>query len=234
MKKNLSIALFLVFTMFFSLSTNAIAATGDSIIKYYTVNSYYGIGGSLVIPSNVSAANGNVINFQLGLADTVEAGVSFSSAGWKIFINTGYHACKANSNNTEVFCSKYWRSVPLTTQPAAGDVLNLKIVNNGNNTVSYFLNGTSVFNGYDWGNLPVYTSLPATTKVKFMHITSDFNGTTRYNNAEWKDIVLRANASGSVYTNWTSSIPRTSSHTNEGNFTIHSSFNPLKTSFQAH
>lgn len=211
--------------------TSPAATRPGYFTKWVTTGNYYGIGGTLVIPSEATAKNGNVINFQMGLADKVEGGISYSDAGWKVFLNTEYGACL--SNNTEAACSKYWRSIPLTAQPQAGDQLNLKIVNNGNGTVSYYLNGSTDFNGYSWANMPVFGRLSVTTPVKILHIASDLGGTTKYKNAEWKNVVLRANASGSTYTNWTTSVGKTAHHQNSSYFTILSSIDPLKTSFQA-
>lgn len=89
-------------------------ATGEGYVKVYTTNNYYGIKCDVVIPAN-PAVGGSSDYFDLfiGLGDKAEGGLSYSSAGWKKFLNTGYKASGGSSN--------YWRSDVMTSQPNAGD-----------------------------------------------------------------------------------------------------------------
>ncbi|NEN86653.1 hypothetical protein [Paenibacillus elgii] len=220
----------LVFIASLSASLSASAANRDSWIKWYTQSSTYsGIVGELIVPSNVNATNSSVLNFQLGLGDYVESGISYTAGKYKAFINTGYHACK-NTGKSDSECAPYWRSEFLNVQPSPGEKITVKIVNNGNSTFDFYVNGSRVINGADWGTRKHFLTIPATTQVKQMHITTDTDGKTHYSNASWQNVKMRANASGSTYTDWNSSTPVIAAHQNQSDFIIHSKYDPLKTS----
>lgn len=203
----------------------------DTFMKYYTKDTYSGISGELVIPSNVSVEGSSVLNFQLGLSNIVEGGISYQYGRFKAHINSGRQACIAKGNK-ESYCDQFNRTEFLNIQPKPGEVVTVKIVNNGNNTVDFYVNGSRVINGNDWGTRPVFVNLPATTQVKQMHISTVTDGRiATYSNASWKNVKLRANSAGTVYKNWDSSTPiEKPAHQNESNLTIHSKLDPLTTS----
>lgn len=168
----------------YSISPAMADATGEGAVRVATTASYYGIQGTLTIPSDVYVSNdGSYIAFYLGLGNICEGGISYTpSTGWKKFLN-----CGAGSNQSE----------PLSIQPSPGSTIHLKIVNNQNGTASLYVNGYQSF------TLSA-SSLPSSTFVKMVHSTYDVQDLNQYTNAKFTNVQVRS-ASGS-YSSFPSSI----------------------------
>ncbi|WP_246027981.1 hypothetical protein [Paenibacillus xylaniclasticus] len=175
-----------------------------------------GISATLNLPQTVNVTSGYV-DWYLGLGkEVVEAGISRIKGGqYKCFLGTGH-------NNG----GKY-ESVPVSLKD--GDKVTLKLIDNGDNTISLFMNGTEIHSKFPVknGRLGTYNT------VKMVHGVED-DGTSSYSQASFSNVQLRANTSGSVYVPWDGSV--TFTYTREhltpnggANFTGHSAV-PLSTS----
>jgi hypothetical protein len=167
-------------------------ATGESVIKVYTTNNYYGIKCDVVIPANPAVGGStDYFDLYLGLGDKVEGGLSYSTAGWKKFLNTGYQASGKNSN--------YWRSAVMTNQPNAGDRVSIELINNLNGTATIKVNGTT------YCTLPVYGGLSSATTVKQVHGCEDYTGLVKHSQASFSYLKIRK--SDGSYINWDGTVP---------------------------
>lgn len=175
-----------------------------------------GISATLHLPKTVDVTSG-YIDWYLGLGkEVVEAGISRISGGrYKCFLGTG--------SELE---GKY-QSDFVTLQD--GGTVTLKLVDNGDNTISLFMNGSEIHSRFPVkpGRLGTYNT------VKMVHGVEDY-GTSSYSQASFSNVQLRANTSGSVYVPWDSSVAYT--YTREhltpnggANFTGYSAV-PLSTS----
>lgn len=184
-----------------------------------------GISATLHLPQNVIVhPQGNsvasYVDWYLGLGnEVVEAGISRTSSGYKCFLGTGSDKG-----------GKY-ESVPVSLQD--GGTVNLKLVNNGNNTISLFMNSTEIHK-----NFPVAAGRLGTYDiVKMVHGVHD-NGNNSYSQARFSNVQLRANTSGSVYVPWDASVGHTYERVHitkpdgGANFTGYSAV-PLSTSLSA-
>ncbi|WP_159883500.1 hypothetical protein [Paenibacillus puerhi] len=205
------VTMFISLVAVFSMATSAFAVTGEGAVRVATTSSYYGISGYLTIPSNVYVSNdGSFIAFYLGLANTCEGGISYKpSTGWNKFLNCG----SASGSNA---------TAPLTNQPTAGTQINLKLVNNLDNTASLYINGVEAY------TLPAATkgALVGPTIVKTVHSTLDNQDKNKYSNAAFSSLQVK-NAAGS-YVAFPSAVSVTYPW-GIGEYTVHST-NPLKTS----
>lgn len=192
-----------------------IMATGISFVKVYTTNNYYGIKCDIVIPANpaVGGISGEYFDLYLGLGDKVEGGLSYSTVGWKKFLNTGY---EASGNNLD-----YWRSDVMTNQPSAGTRVSIELVNN--------LNGTATINvaGKPYCTLPVYGGLSSATKVKQVHGCLDYTGLVKHDQASFSYLKIRK--SDGSYISWDGTIPTDpTKRQNDADYYVYSTI-PLST-----
>jgi len=154
--------------------------------------SYKGIIAYLKIPSDADVSDGNAtdyLNWYIGFNDAnghkVEAGINFTKKYNKTTKQFGKFINANGANLTD--------SLPLTNQPSPGDLIKLKLVNNGNNSVSFFINDSLFYSGScTIGNL---------VQVKLVHGTE--GNACEYTDAEFRSAQYR-NSSG-TWTSWTSS-----------------------------
>lgn len=169
------------------------AYTRHGAVRTLTTDANYsGISATLKLPSTVSIdQTGGYVDWYLGLGATVvEAGISRTATTYKCFLGTG-------STNGGVYDSK-----PVSLQD--GGTCNLKLINNGDNTISLYLNSNLIH-----ANFPVKPGrLGAKDVVKMVHGVED-NGKSSYSQASFSNVQLRANASGSVYVPWDGSVKST-------------------------
>ncbi|MFS1519613.1 hypothetical protein V1503_24610 [Bacillus sp. SCS-151] len=187
--------LLMVMTMFSGTSF----AASEGAVKVITNNkSYSGITADIKLPSNADVKTGYV-NWYLGIgAAKVEAGISKTPSGYKVFCNTGY---KESGSNDKYWISSYDSSIE------DGDTVNLKLVNNGDNTLTMYVNGKVYENeaGVKYENRPIYDGLAQYEQVKMVMGVED-DGSNSFSEASFSNVQLRANASGSIYKKWDSSI----------------------------
>lgn len=206
--------------MLLSVSTSAFAvATGEGAVRLETSTSnYYGVAGYITIPSNLVVSNdGSYVAFYLGLDNKCEGGISYRPhTGWNKFLKCGQADTEPESTKT----------TPLANQPVAGDQINIKVVNNLNNTASLYINGVEAY------TLPVGKSkgtLYSSTKVKMVHSTHDNQDKNSYKNAKFTSVQVK-NANG-TYTNFPTNVNPTYPW-GVGDYTVHST-NPIATSLKA-
>lgn len=95
------------------------------------------------------------MNWYIGIgASKVEGGISKTPSGYKVFLNSGYNESGQNS--------KYWNT-QYDASIKDGDRVNLKLVNNGNGTVTMYVNGNPRY-----ANQPVYGSFSQYEPVKMV------------------------------------------------------------------
>lgn len=157
------------------------------------------------------------MNWYLGIeASKVEGGISKTPSGYKVFLNSGYN--ESGQNN------KYWNTQYDTS---ISNRVNLKIINNGNGTVTMYVNGIPRYT-----NQPVYGSFSQYEPVKMVQGVED-TGRNSFSQASFSNVLLRADTSGSIYKSWNSSISSSfSKHgTYSNNFTVYSQV-PLSASLR--
>jgi len=174
---------------------------------------YKGIQVTFTVPSGLAA--GDFCAFYLGfdagspLDSKIEAGVSYGyrpdgyGICWRKFFN-----CR---NDAE------YESIPLTIQPKAGDTMNIKLVNNGNQTASLYINGYLAFTKTG------YAGLPSLTTVKMCH-TSGGATANQWTHAKFSSPQVRS--WDGVWASWSSGYETYQT----GNIVEHSWFPTLDTS----
>ncbi|NEN86921.1 hypothetical protein [Paenibacillus elgii] len=216
MKKVYLSVLSAIIALFFT--TTASAATGEGGVKLLTDTNYYGIQGYFTVPSDVFVSNdGGYIAFYLGLGDVCEGGISYTpSEKWKKFLNCGKQNPASN------------KSMPLASQPAAGEQIHIKLVNNLNDTASLYINGVESY------TLPVQNSgsLKAPTKVKMVHTTQDNQDKNRYKNAAFNNVQVQTSKGGPYTTFPTNIAPTFPFPSGKGDYEVIRS-NPLATTLKA-
>lgn len=182
LRKSKKKMMYLVGSLLISLSmfsTTSFAAT-EGAVKSVTNSSYTGIAADINLPKSVVVKDGYV-NWHLGIgASKVEGGISKTPSGYKVFLNSGYNESGQNS--------KYWNT-QYDTSIKDGDRVNLKIINNGNGTVTMYVNGISS---------PVYGSFSQYESVKMVQSVED-TGRNSFSQASFSNVLLRADTSGSSY-----------------------------------
>ncbi|AGG04867.1 hypothetical protein CAB88_31105 (plasmid) [Bacillus thuringiensis] len=182
LRKSKKKMMYLVGSLLISLSmfsTTSFAAT-EGAVKSVTNSSYTGIAADINLLKSVVVKDGYV-NWHLGIgASKVEGGISKTPSGYKVFLNSGYNESGQNS--------KYWNT-QYDTSIKDGDRVNLKIINNGNGTVTMYVNGISS---------PVYGSFSQYEPVKMVQGVED-TGRNSFSQASFSNVLLRADTSGSSY-----------------------------------
>ncbi|MFD6903523.1 hypothetical protein [Streptomyces diastaticus] len=180
--------------LFISMFASTSFAASEGAVKTVTNNkSYTGITADIVLPTSIRV-NSGYVNWYLGIgAAKVEGGISKTPTGYKVFLNTGYNESSQNS--------KYWNS-QFDSTINDGDRVNLKLVNNGDGTISMYVNGNLRY------KQPVYGTLGLYEQVKMVQGVED-NGTNSFSQASFSNVQLRANTTGSVYHKWDGTIPST-------------------------
>lgn len=218
LRKSKKKMMYLVGSLLISLSmfsTTSFAAT-EGAVKSVTNSNYTGIATDINLPKSVVVKDGYV-NWYLGIeASKVEGGISKTPSGYKVFLNSGYN--ESGQNN------KYWNTQYDTS---ISNRVNLKIINNGNGTVTMYVNGIPRYT-----NQPVYGSFSQYEPVKMVQGVED-TGRNSFSQASFSNVLLRADTSGSIYKSWNSSISSSfSKHgTYSNNFTVYSQV-PLSASLR--
>lgn len=183
-----SVSLVFVLTLS-SLPASAAGLRHGAIVTQTNEAKWSGISADITLPKKATIKNGYA-DWYLGLGSAVvESGISKTPSGYKVFLGSG-----AQSG------SQYWNS-EYDKNITDGSRVNLKLINNGDGTVSLYVNGKlrykqPVANPSRLKNLDV---------VKMVHGVQD-NGTNSYSQASFSNVQLRANASGSVYKKWDATI----------------------------
>lgn len=220
LRKSKKKMMYLVGSLLISLSmfsTTSFAAT-EGAVKSVTNSKYTGIAADINLPKSVVVKDGYV-NWYLGIgASKVEGGISKTPNGYKVFLNSGYNESGQNS--------KYWNT-QYDTSIKDGDRVNLKLVNNGNGTVTMYVNGSPRYT-----NQPVYGTFSQYEPVKMVQGVEDA-GRNSFSQASFSNVLLRADTSGSTYKSWNSSISSSFSRhgTYGSNFTVYSQV-PLSASLR--
>lgn len=156
--------------------SNVDAASGEGAVRTSTLDTYYGISADFYVPSNVYVPNdGSYVAFYVGLGNQCEGGISYNGQ-WNHFIN-----CGSGSSN---------ESDPIPTQPSAGDKINIKLVNNLDDTATLYVYYGNY--GKVYRNIPVSNgSLTRPTTVKMVHSNYDVQDKVRYSNAYFKNVIVR-------------------------------------------
>ncbi|MDM5297078.1 hypothetical protein QUF51_02740 [Bacillus pumilus] len=223
MKKWLSIfSVSLAFVlMLSSLPASAAGPRHGAIVTQTDEAKWSGISADIVLPKTANIKNGYT-DWYLGLGSAVvESGISKTSSGYKVFLGSG------SSSG-----SQYWNS-EYDTSIKDGARVNLKLINNGDGTVSLYVNGKlrykqPVANPSRLKNLDV---------VKMVHGVQD-NGANSYSQASFSNVQLRADTTGSVYKKWDGTVKSSLLRKNlesgapAPTFTVHSSI-PLSTTLSA-
>ncbi|MGG8364952.1 hypothetical protein, partial [Bacillus cereus] len=161
LRKSKKKMMYLVGSLLISLSmfsTTSFAAT-EGAVKSVTNSKYTGIAADINLPKSVVVKDGYV-NWYLGIgASKVEGGISKTPNGYKVFLNSGYNESGQNS--------KYWNT-QYDTSIKDGDRVNLKLVNNGNGTVTMYVNGSPRYT-----NQPVYGTFSQYEPVKMVQGVED-------------------------------------------------------------
>ncbi|MED1384139.1 hypothetical protein RVY75_27215 (plasmid) [Bacillus mycoides] len=201
-----------------SMFANTSFAATEGAVKSVTNSNYTGIAADINLPKSVVVKDG-YMNWYLGIgASKVEGGISKTSSGYKVFLNSGYNESGQNS--------KYWNT-QYDTSIKDGDRVNLKLVNNGNGTVTMYVNGSPKY-----VNQPVYGTFSQYEPVKMVQGVED-TGSNSFSPASFSNVLLRADTSGFTYKSWNSSISSSfSQHGTYGsNFKVYSQV-PLSASLR--
>lgn len=115
--------------MFSSLPASAASPRHGAIVTQTDEAKWSGISADIVLPKTATIKNGYA-DWYLGLGSAVvESGISKTSSGYKVFLGSGSQGG-----------SKYWNS-EYDTSIKDGARVNLKLINNGDGTVSLYVNG---------------------------------------------------------------------------------------------
>ncbi|MFE5321483.1 hypothetical protein ACFQ88_22495 [Paenibacillus sp. NPDC056579] len=216
--KKLLLSILMALLFHISSTTGAFAAaTGEGAVRVATTDYYYGVSASLTIPGGVSIPldNNSYIAFYTGLGERCEGGVSYKQGLWRKFLNCGGGETDTTSNE----------SIVLSTQPTAGTIYNIKLVNNLDDTASLYINGSLQF------TKKVYSgTLRSSTPVKVVHSTYDISDKNAYTNAIFSDLQVRSNSG--AYSAFPSSIQSNIYPWGKGDYSV-PSLNPLQTSLKA-
>ncbi|MGE8080986.1 hypothetical protein [Peribacillus loiseleuriae] len=218
--RKISVLLSIMLTFVF-ISNNAYAADRHGAVKTETTEKKWtGISADIVLPKTVNVVgSASYVDWYLGLGDAViESGISRTPQGYKVFLNSG----------EKEGGSQYWVS-EYDTNIKDGDRVALKLINNNNGTVSLYVNNVLRY------TKPVYkpSRLAQFDIVKMVQGVQDAGGSS-FSQASFSNVLLRADASGAVYTPFDGKIPYKTTRVDVGgnNFTVYSHV-PLSTSLFA-
>jgi len=161
-----------------------------------------GIQGYIRIPDNWTVpASGDYINFYVGLDNFAEGGISwgFANNAWHYFLNCG----RGNFNE----------SVRFADQPTPGELVHLKLVNDGNGYVSFYLNGVLIWGGGGDIPHPRNPALPESSKVKHVCAAFDQGGAwaVEHSSAIWSTLKTRLDSG--AWEDWSDAGSYTHEHT---------------------
>lgn len=184
----------IVATIIVSLSmfTSTSFAQSEGGIKTITNSKYTGISADIQLPNSAVVKYGYV-NWYLGIgAAKVEGGISKTPQGYRVFLNTGYKESKEDK--------RYWISQP---DPSIkdGDRVNIKLVNNGDKTVTMYVNWIPRY-----VSQPVFGTFSQYEPVKMVQGVEDI-GDNSFSQASFSNVQLRTNTTGAIYKNWDGSVP---------------------------
>lgn len=192
-RKSIKQLMLIVTTILVSLSmfTSTSFAQTEGAVKSITNGRYTGITSDIQLPRSVVVKSGYV-NWYLGIgAHKVEGGISKTPEGYKVFLNTGFAESKENPI--------YWNS-QFDPSIKDGDRVNIKLVNNGNKTVTMYVNWIPRY-----VNQPVYGTFSQYEPVKMVQGVYDYGGSST-SQASFSDVQLRTDTSGNFYKNWDGSV----------------------------
>jgi hypothetical protein len=160
--------------------------------------SYTGVTTKLILPTTANFVNGYV-DWYLGIGDAaIESGISYSSAGFKVFLGSSYNGV-----------STYFVSNPVASL-AKGQTVDLKLIyDRATNRATLYVNGSPLpwTNNIDVG--ATSNLLGTYNKVKMIHGVEDQGGSS-YSQASFSQTQLRMDTAGAVYNTWTSNLSTTS------------------------
>lgn len=188
--------MFIIASLLISLSMFASTslAASEGAVKSVTNGKYTGISADVKLPSSVVVKSGYV-NWYLGIGEAkVEGGISRTPEGYKVFLNTGYNE---SGKDNRYWNTQYDRSIK------DGDRVNIKLVNNGNKTITMYVNGVAKYI-----NQPVYGAFSQYEPVKMVQGVED-NGSNSFSQASFSNVQLRADISGANYKTWDGSVSST-------------------------
>ncbi|MGE8082009.1 hypothetical protein [Peribacillus loiseleuriae] len=224
-KKIINKILVLLGILLFSIciSNNAYAADRHGAVKTETTEKKWtGISADIVLPKTVNVVgSASYVDWYLGLGDAViESGISRTPQGYKVFLNSG-----EKEGGSQYWVSEYDPTIK------DGDRVSLKLVNNNDGTVSLYVNNNPKARYTQAIYKP--SRLAPTDIVKMVQGVQDAGGSS-FSQASFSNVLLRANASGTVYTPFDGKIPYKTTRVDVGgnDFTVFSHV-PLSTSLSA-
>jgi len=178
---------------------------------------YSGVQATLKIPTALTLSSGNqtdYLTWYIGFTDaggrSIEAGISYSkkntpNAHFRKMINTS--------------CGNSYSEM-MTVQPSSGNLVNIKLINNGNSTASLYIRGDLV-------TTISCSGLATLTEAKLVHGTE--GNDCKYTNAEFQSAQYR-NSSG-TWVSWTTGYVTTAATgSSVSPIVVANILNPLKTS----
>lgn len=156
---------------------------------------YTGVTTKLQIPSQANFVNG-YFDWYLGIgAANIEAGISYSAAGFKVFIN-GVEGAETGSRSRTV------------SSIQKGQTVDLKLTyDHSTKRSSLYLNGSTL----PWTDNALVTKtagLSTYNTVKMVYGVQNQGGSS-YSRASFSQTQLRADTSGATYKTWTSDLSNT-------------------------
>ncbi|MEK5238710.1 hypothetical protein NST99_23740 [Paenibacillus sp. FSL L8-0470] len=159
--------------------------------------SYTGVSTKLILPTTINPVNGYV-DWYLGIGEaSIEAGISYSYLGFKVFLGASYGGT-----------STYYNS-QVVSSLAKGQTVDLKLTyDHSTRQATLYLNGAALpwTDHKDVGDAS--KALGTYNKVKMIHGVED-QGASSYSQASFSQTQLRTDTAGANYTPWTSSLSTT-------------------------
>jgi hypothetical protein len=180
---------------------------------------YRGILAYLKMPTNRGVSDkDDYLNWYVGFDDVngrkVEAGISYT----KRYNDNNIPECRKflNYSGGGPGISKY--NERMTNQPSPGDIIKIKLVNNGNNSVSFYIADNLV--------TTKYLTINGMVNVKLVHGTEGF--VCKYLDAQFQSAKYQI-SNGSWY-NWTAGyVPDPENGSSVSPIVVDNDINPMKT-----
>jgi hypothetical protein len=154
---------------------------------------YTGVQATIRVPDSWTVpASNDFINFYIGFGDLVEAGISwgFANGAWHYFLNG----------------AGQFHSTAFNPQPTSGTQIRVKLVNNGNGNVSFYVNDVLAWSGTNG-------SLGSQSKVKQVIAAHDNIGDWMVDHSQVPFSQVKVRLANGTWVDWDSSIAYTGSHT---------------------
>lgn len=156
---------------------------------------YTGITADIVLPETVDVTSGYV-DWYMGIGDAhIEAGISRTKDGYKVFCGTGSQ-----------YGDQHWNS-EYDNRIQDGDRVNVKLVHNYiERQLEMYVNGELYYDQPIADEMYSVKGLHKFDTVKTIIGVQD-NGTSSHSQSSFSQVQLRANAAGSIYHDFDSSVP---------------------------